>query len=620
VLRALLYSRFSHQPLRRILRLLADRWPILACGLLVTVLVALAVPGNLRPARIAVAAPAAQLVTAMPCVNGMAGPFPCANVDLMSFLPLATIGGASGNDVWGWTDPLTNREYALMGLDSGTAFVDITDPQNPIYLGNLPTHSVPSLWRDLEVFADHAYIVSEAPGHGMQVFDLRQLRNVVNPPATFTETAHYAGFAHAHTVAVNTQTGFAYAAGTETCSGGLHMVNIQNPASPVNAGCVSQDGYTHDAQCVIYQGPDVAHRGREVCFCSNEDTLTIVDVTDKAAPVIESRTTYSGSGYTHQGWLTTDHAFFLLDDELDEQRLAVNTRTHIWSVPDLHAPQRIGIYEAATLAIDHNQFIVGNFAFQANYRSGLRILDLTGIASANLREAAYFDIFPADDNAAFNGAWNTYPFFPSGTVVVSGIEQGLFILRPNLAGNPMGLPNYSVAATPASATVTRGQSANFTLTATPQNAFAAQITLNCSGLPAATSCTFNPAALLPAGGPASSAVMITTAASSAAPDGNSARATPAPPVAAWLLLPLCACALFFSVRRRAPLRPATLALLILLLSLSCGGGGSVAPPPPPPPPPPPGGGTGTPPGSYAITIIATSGSIRRSFSVNLVVQ
>lgn len=375
------------------------------------------------------------------CSGGSAGGYPCSNVDLMSFMPLADIGGGEGNDIWGWTDSQTGSEYALMGRTSGTAFVDITDPANPVYLGNLPTATVNSNWRDVKVYADHAYIVSEASGHGMQVFDLTRLRNVVSPPATFAADTVYGGFGSAHNIVINEDSGFAYGVGTNTCAGGLHMVNIQNPIAPANAGCYSGDGYTHDAQCVIYNGPDSAHVGKEICVASNEDTVTIVDVTNKAAPVQISRTRYKGSAYTHQGWLTEDHAYFLLDDELDEQRRGVGTTTVVWNMSNLDRPRVAGTNVAARASIDHNQYIKGNFTYQANYRSGLRILELTDLASGNLTEAGYFDIYPASDSANFNGAWSVYPYFDSGVVIVSGIEQGLFVLKPTV-----GLPPDPVAA------------------------------------------------------------------------------------------------------------------------------------------------------------------------------
>lgn len=390
---------------------------------------------------------AAMAIT--PCVGGTAGGYPCQNVDLMSFLPLSSIGGGNGNDIWGWTDPLTGKEYAIMGRTNGTAFVDISNPESPIYLGNLPTHTVNSTWRDIKVYANHAFIVSEASGHGMQVFNLTQLRTVTSPPITFSNTAHYNGFGNAHNIAINEATGFAYAVGTSTCSGGLHMVNIQNPTSPSNAGCFSSDGYTHDTQCVIYTGPDTTYQGQEICFNSNEDTLTIVNVNNKSNPVQLSRVGYSGSRYTHQGWLTEDQRYFLLDDELDEQNNGHNTRTYIWNVTDLNAPVLIGNFTSSAAAIDHNQYIKGNYSYQANYRAGLRILNLTNVASGSLTEAGYFDIYPANNNANFNGAWSTYPYFASGMVIVSGIEQGLFVLRPNLSTGPTPTPsNTPIPPTP----------------------------------------------------------------------------------------------------------------------------------------------------------------------------
>jgi choice-of-anchor B domain-containing protein len=376
-----------------------------------------------------------------PCVGGMAGTFPCHNVDLASFLPLKDIGGGTVNDLWGWTDPLTGKEYAIVGRSSGTSFVDLSNPEQPIYLGNLPTHSVDSIWRGIKVYANHAFIVSEADNHGMQVFDLTRLRGVASPPITFTENAHYAGFRRAHTLAINEATGFAYAAGSkDTCSGGLHMVDIRNPIAPVFAGCVNQDGYTHETQCVTYRGPDTLYKGHEICFSANEDTLTIVDVTNKSAPAVQlSRTTYVGVQYAHQGWLTEDHKHFLLDDELDEQKSGVNSTTFIWDVADLNAPSVKGKYIGQSTAIDHNLYIRGNRAYQSNYRSGLRIIDITNISSASLSELAFFDIYPLDDTPQFNGAWSNYPFFLRDIVIVGGIEQGLFVLRPTHTPAPLQL-------------------------------------------------------------------------------------------------------------------------------------------------------------------------------------
>ena len=374
------------------------------------------------------------------CVGGMAGTYPCSNVDLMAFLPLAQIGGGSGNDIWGWTDPNDGKEYAIMGLTNGTAVVDISDPVNPVFMGHLPTSPgvSNSSWRDIKVFANHALIGSEAVNSGMQVMDLTQLRDITSPPVTLVELpdSPFAVFGTSHNIVLNEDSGFAYGVGTNSgaCNRGLAIVDVVDPTNPQSAGCFGDDGYTHDAQCVNYTGPDTDNQGKEICFAFNEDTLTIVDVSNKLNTVQISRTPYANRGYSHQGWLTEDQAYLLLDDELDERNLAAvtNTRTLIWDVRDLDSPVHFADYIGPSTSIDHNQYIVGDYSYQANYRSGLRILDISGIASGHLVEAGYFDIYPANDNPSFNGAWSVYPFFASGNVVVSGIEQGLYVLRPNL--------------------------------------------------------------------------------------------------------------------------------------------------------------------------------------------
>ena len=111
------------------------------------------------------------------CEGGMAGTFPCQGFDLLFHMNLSSFNAQSGNDIWGWTDASTGQEYALVGLDNGTAFVDITDAENPIYVGKLETATSSSPWRDVKVYGDYAFIVAEASGHGMQVFDLKKLRD-----------------------------------------------------------------------------------------------------------------------------------------------------------------------------------------------------------------------------------------------------------------------------------------------------------------------------------------------------------------------------------------------------------------------------------------------------------
>ena len=325
--------------------------------------------------------------------TGMADFYPCHKIDLLTRVHFEHMGGSfssSGSDIWGWTDTETGKEYALMTLDSGTSFVDISTPTEPVYLGFLPTATTATIWRDVKTYQNYAYIVAESINHGLQVFDLTQLRNIASPPVQFTSTNRITGFGSAHNIVINEDTGFAYVVGAETCNGGLHMINLANPANPTDAGCFSNDGYTHDAQCVSYIGPDTEHIGKEICFNANEDTVTIVDVTTKSSPIMISRTGYSNSQYTHQGWLTEDQRYYLMNDELDEQTLGHNTKTYIWDMLNLDSPQMIGFYNGPEPSIDHNLYIKGNFAYLTNYTSGLSVVDISDIGNANLNEVASF--------------------------------------------------------------------------------------------------------------------------------------------------------------------------------------------------------------------------------------
>ena len=384
---------------------------------------------------------------AIECSGGVAGRFDCDQVDLLSFLPLSALGGGRGtmaNDVWGWTDPETDREYALVGLSDATAFVDVTDPINPVYVGRLPkTETAPSApWRDIKIDENHAYIVADgAPTHGMQVFNLERLREYAGEPIVFDVDAHYDRVSAAHNIVVNEDTAFAYVVGAnsggETCGGGLHMINIEDPNNPSFAGCfadvstgIQGTGYSHDAQCVIYHGPDAQYRGREICIGSNETAISVADVTDKRNPVALGAATYPKVAYSHQGWFDDEHEYFYMNDEGDEvSGLVEGTRTLIWDLRELEDPILVGEYISENPAVDHNLYIVGDRMFQSNYDSGLRIFDISD--RENIRPIAFFDTVPwGPDGGGMTGSWSNFPYFDSGIVVVTSMNEGVFIVKP----------------------------------------------------------------------------------------------------------------------------------------------------------------------------------------------
>lgn len=383
------------------------------------------------------------------CVNGFAGNYPCRNMDLMKFMTLEECGcdpNGNTNDVWGWVSPTTAREYAILGCADVTSFIDVTDPVNPIFLGTLATHSESSLWRDVESYGNWLYVVSEAQDHGLQVFDLTQLDGVTNPPLLFAESAHYDGFSNCHTVNIDPVSGFVFAYGTNTYAGGEHIVDASNPLDPLLAGGYEGSGYTHDGFAWTYDGPDTDYTGREIVIACNgransdNDKLVVVDVTVKTDCQLIGEYNFNGEstmGYFHQGWITKNKKYFLMNDELDEMALGndqqpYGTRTHIFNIIDLDNVTYEGFYEGTSSAIDHNLYMLDQFIYESNYRSGVRVLDAIRVSSSTLSEVAFFDLYPENDNAQFSGTWSNYPYLPSGIVLATSMYDGMFIVKPTI--------------------------------------------------------------------------------------------------------------------------------------------------------------------------------------------
>jgi len=396
-----------------------------------------------------------------PCNNGKSEQYTCKNIDLYAHVDISELSGDELSDIWGWIDPETGKEYAILGLINGVDIVDVTDPSDPWVVGFIPepgasqTKSVTfqahddggglkgdSPWRDMKVHRNTLYIVSEQAGYGLQYFDLNQLRDVEDPPVEFSDFQRYTEFGNAHNIFINKASDYLYVVGSTTglrCAeqGGLHMIDISTPDQPKFAGCFvdenaggfTTNGYIHDTQCVIYSGPDQDYQGKEICFNSSEEVFLISDVTEKNNPISISMETYSDAGYIHQGWLSEDQRYFFMNDELDERYNHTNTKTYVWDLQDLDTPEMIGHYKHNTPSIDHNLYIKGNLMYQANYTAGLRILDVGNPNPQNISEVAYFDTTPGDESVTFGGLWSVYPWLSGDKIIVSDIKKGLFILR-----------------------------------------------------------------------------------------------------------------------------------------------------------------------------------------------
>jgi choice-of-anchor B domain-containing protein len=226
---------------------------------------------------------------------------------------------------------------------------------------------------------------------------------------------------------MNQATGFAYVNNSNTCARGLHMIDVRTPTKPTFVGCYLEllwgksrrPGYIHDAQCVVYRGPDQQYKGREICVNYAGDGFGIVDVTDKQNPKKISSATYPNAALTHQGWFTEDQRYIFINDEFDEGWGGRNTRTIGFDLNDLDDPVMLTeFFNLKTTAMDHNLYIRGRYMYQGNYGAGLRIIDIADPNSP--KEVGYL--------TKIGSAWGTYPYFKNDVVAVS-TSTGLFLAR-----------------------------------------------------------------------------------------------------------------------------------------------------------------------------------------------
>jgi choice-of-anchor B domain-containing protein len=325
------------------------------------------------------------------------------------------------NDIWSYVSP-SGREYAILGLRTGTGFVDVTDPYNPVVVGAITDAT--SVWSDMKTYSTYAYNVNEAGG-GMQIINLSQ----IDPPTrtvSLTGSLTQNGLQRSHTLYLNEASGFAYLSGSNLGSGRLVAVNVINPAMPQIAGQMLEAVYVHAAQIVTYTSGVYAGQEIAFCYCGGQG-LKIVNVTSKSNMYTMSTLAYPTLAYCHQGELTSDQRHVVIDDELDEsQGLVPTTTTYVVNVEDLSNPYLVTSFTNGMLAIDHNQMVRGDFTYQANYTTGLRVYDISDVENAF--EVGSYDTYPYNNGRSFNGAWGVTSRLPSGTVLLSDMHAGLAIL------------------------------------------------------------------------------------------------------------------------------------------------------------------------------------------------
>ena len=388
----------------------------------------------------------------MACVDGIAGDHACNNLDLLSHLPLSSFSTtpAKANDIWGHFDLNSGKEYAIIGLDNGISVVDVSVPESPEIVNTIASQTTG--WRDIKVYQfyhvnlakwqSYAYVTADNATVGIMILDLNQLPNTVT--VAFSDASdisahnvYLSNVDYSTGVALTGLQPYLHITGSNFNGGGFNTYSLEQPTTitSVYKPEGNRNQYTHDASAMVItderknnqciNGSDHC----EILFDFNENDFQLWDKTDNSLPQKLSTTTYDNASYVHSGWYSEDKLMVLVHDELDEQNNNLNTTLRLFDLTNLTAPSLLSTWTGPTRAIDHNGYVRGNRYYMSNYERGITVLDLSNpLAPA---EVGFFDTYPISDNASFNGAWGVYPFLPSGNILVSDINSGLYVLKDN---------------------------------------------------------------------------------------------------------------------------------------------------------------------------------------------
>ncbi len=339
------------------------------------------------------------------------------NVTLAAQMP--TAGGNTLANICGYVTSNGN-EYALLGEENGMIIVDITIPTAPVQLVQIPM--VNSLWKEIKVYQNYAYVTTEGTGGALQIVNLNAIP-ATTPGAytyhTYTGDGAINGqLSTVHALHIDTTKGFCYLFGTNLFQGGAVFLDLNtDPYNPTYAGkyqATSGNPYVHDG----YVDNDTLYAGHIY-----DGLFATVDCTNKLVPNVLAITT-TPTAFTHNTWISNDRNYIFTTDENTNSYLASYDVSNLSNIQEL---DRIQSQNPGSGSIVHNTHILDNWAITSWYKDGFVITDVT--RPHNLVHVGWYDTFSGSGNG-FSGDWGVYPFFPSGTIVASNIDEGLFVCSP----------------------------------------------------------------------------------------------------------------------------------------------------------------------------------------------
>lgn len=333
------------------------------------------------------------------------------NLNLLGTLPYPDIERSQKlNDIWGYTDE-HNNEYALVGLTTGFSIVALDQGDSPVEVARIPGPT--STWRDIKTYGDYAFIthdfISDGTSQGLLVVDLRDIENGNAPYFTYNAGGL---FSRAHNIYID-ENGIAYLTGADFGVGGAYMIDVTDPDSLFTMG-LFDGAYLHD--CVV--------RGDTLWGGAiYEGSLMAVDITNKYNPVVLGFE-YTPNLFTHNCWFSDDGNYIYTTDEKPDSYIA---SYDVSDVGNIQYQDKIQSYYSEE-TIPHNTHFINKYLVTSYYRDGLQITDVQ--YPDNMIDVGHYDTSPQFEGSGFNGAWGAYPYLPSGRILVSDMENGLFVFQP----------------------------------------------------------------------------------------------------------------------------------------------------------------------------------------------
>ena len=321
--------------------------------------------------------------------------------------------GNTYNEIWGFVQ--NDHEFAVIGTTQGTHIFDITDPINSYMVASIDGASTSSdvVHRDFHTYNGYLYAVAdEMNSSTLQIMDVSNLPNSITVVYDNNDM-----ITRSHNIFIDEDNAIMYSCGGKIngSSNYLSLISLEDPENPVFLTEYNTHGYVHD----IYVKDNVGYLN------AGNNGLHIVDFSNLENPeTLGSLTEYPYQGYNHSGWLTEDGNTYVFADENHGYKM---------KICDVSNPNEISITSTLLSDIDensipHNLIIKDNLLYVSHYYDGLWIWDISNPESPTY--IASYDTYPLSNGNSYKGAWGVYPLLPSGNILVSDMQYGLFVFAP----------------------------------------------------------------------------------------------------------------------------------------------------------------------------------------------